>query len=215
MLRQRERCRSIVALLSRSGVSWGAIREICSSRVALGYTVTAGLISSAFLGYLTSSQQILQQLYAQGDRFPLFFALLALSVGVALFLNGKWVLRYGMFSLSRAAAILLCVLSIAFFGLLQTLAGRPSLWLLMGFLMSALFCIGVLFGNLNALAMEPLGHIAGIGAAVVGSLTTFISIPLGTWIGQSYDGTVLPLVAGFAGCAVLSLGVLSWAGAES
>jgi DHA1 family bicyclomycin/chloramphenicol resistance-like MFS transporter len=68
----------------------------------------------------------------------------------------------------------------------------------------------VLFGNFNALAMEPLGHIAGVAAAVVGSFTTFISLALGTVIGQAYDGTVVPLVTGFAGLSVLSLLLMSW-----
>lgn len=188
----------------------GALKEICTSRVALGYTITAGFISSAFLGYLVSSQQILQQQYAQGDRFPLFFAALALCVGVASFLNGKLVLRYGMLPLTWAAVIVMCVLSAGFFTLFGILAGHPPLWLLMLFLMGTLFCIGILFGNLNALAMEPLGHIAGIGAAVVGSLTTFLSIPIGTWIGQQYDGTVLPLMAGFLACSLASAGTIFW-----
>jgi len=72
------------------------------------------------------------------------------------------------------------------------------------------FCIGILFGNLNALAMEPLGHIAGVGAAVVGALTTLISLLLGTLIGQSYNGTVLPLVGGFMVLSIASLIVMYW-----
>ena len=56
-----------------------------------------------------------------------------------------------------------------------------------------------LFGNLNALAMEPLGHMAGLGAALIGAISTFISLPFGWLIGQLYDGTVLPLVGGFCG----------------
>ena len=70
-----------------------------------------------------------------------------------------------------------------------------------------------IFGNLNSLAMEPLGHVAGVGAAVVGSLSTLISVLLGTMIGQSYNGTVLPLIAGLGILAVLSLFVSRWADA--
>ena len=84
----------------------------------------------------------------------------------------------------------------------------------MTFLMMSFFCVGVLFGNLNALAMEPLGHIAGIGAAIVGSLSTLISVLLGTVIGQSYNGTILPLVIGLAVLAWLSFLVVRWAEAD-
>jgi DHA1 family bicyclomycin/chloramphenicol resistance-like MFS transporter len=79
------------------------------------------------------------------------------------------------------------------------------------YLIAAFFGIGLLFGNLNALAMQPLGHIAGTGAAAVGGLQTLISLSLGTAIGQSYDGTVVPLVAGFAILSVLAMIAMQWA----
>ncbi|MCG8542735.1 MAG: Bcr/CflA family drug resistance efflux transporter, partial [Alphaproteobacteria bacterium] len=89
-------------------------------------------------------------------------------------------------------------------------AGKPNVFILTAAMMVAFFCIGVLFSNFNALAMEPLGHIAGVGAAVVGMLQTLISLVLGTFIGQSYNGTVLPLVIGFAVLALASLAIMTW-----
>lgn len=77
--------------------------------------------------------------------------------------------------------------------------------------MVTFFCVGILFGNQNSLAMEPLGHLAGIGAAVVGSLSTLISMPLGTIIGQSYNGTILPLIVGMALLSGLSILAVGWA----
>ena len=77
--------------------------------------------------------------------------------------------------------------------------------------MTTFFGIGLLFGNLTALAMQPLGHIAGTGAAVVGGLSTLISLALGTVIGQSYDDTVVPLVFGFAVLSVLAMAAIGWA----
>ena len=84
----------------------------------------------------------------------------------------------------------------------------------MAYLMLTFFCIGLLFGNQNALAMEPLGHLAGIGAAVVGSLSTLIQMPLGTIIGQNYNGTIFPLVIGIAVLAGLSIFVVRWTESE-
>ena len=80
----------------------------------------------------------------------------------------------------------------------------------MAYFMLTFFCVGVLFGNNNALAMQPLGHIAGIGAAMVGSLSTFITVPLGTLIGQSYNGTVLPIIVGLGLLSALSLVIVRW-----
>ncbi len=75
----------------------------------------------------------------------------------------------------------------------------------MAFLMMTFFCFGILFGNFNALAMESVGHIAGTAAAVIGSLTTFISLFFGSVIGQAYDNSVLPIATGFACLSIASL----------
>ena len=174
------------------------VGQVCTHRVAVGYTIAAGLISGAFLGYLSCSQQILQEQYGLGTRFPLFFAVLAAAIGSASYLNSHLVMRYGMQRLVRWSSQALSGLAIVFFAIAYALSGNPPLWMLMTFFLSSFFCVGILFGNLNSLAMEPLGHIAGVGATVVGSLSTFLSVPLGTLIGQGYNGTILPLVGGFA-----------------
>jgi DHA1 family bicyclomycin/chloramphenicol resistance-like MFS transporter len=177
----------------------------------LGYTVSAGLISGAFLGYLNSSQQVFQEQYALGELFPILFGIVALSVGVASLSNTRLVTRFGMrFLVSRALRIIFGLSLVAFLIALLS-AGQPPLWLFMTYLMLVFFCVGLLFGNQNSLAMEPLGHMAGIGAAVVGSLSTFISMPLGTIIGQTYNGTIFPLVVGMAVLAGLAILVVRWA----
>ena len=188
-----------------------AIREIFANRIAFGYTLATGLISGAFIGYLNSAQQVFQEQYGLGRLFPLYFAVLALSIGSASFLNARLVMRYGMRLLSRSALLTIGGLSIIFWAIAYVLAGHPPLWALMIYFLISFFCIGMLFGNLNALAMEPLGHIAGVGAAVVGSLSTLISLLLGTLIGQSYNGTILPLVGGFALLSATAVIVTRWA----
>lgn len=171
-----------------------AVGEVLRNRIALGYTVAAGLVSGALIGYLNSAQQIFQEHYALGERFPLVFAVIASSVGMASFLNARLVMRFGMRRLVTWA--LLTMLTAAAGALIVFGAGVFPLPFFVIYLLVSFFCVGILFGNLNALAMEPLGHIAGMGAAVVGGLSTFLSTLLGTLIGQSYNGTVLPLVAG-------------------
>ena len=195
------------------GVAAGVI-ETCANRQALGYTVAAGLIFGAFVGYLSSSQQVFQSLYGVGVLFPVYFATLALAIGGASFANARLVTRFGMQYLSNRALWIQCGLSLVFLVVTAAVNGPPPLWAFMTYFMAAFFCIGILFGNFNALAMERLGHIAGVAAAVVGSLTTFISVFLGTVIGQAYDGTVLPLVGGFTLLGFASLVVVYWAEAK-
>jgi len=179
--------------------------QICLNPIVLGYVVMSGLVFSGLLGYLNSVQQIFQVQYELGTLFPLYFSILALSIGGASFINGKLVLKYGMRNMSSFALIIVCVVSAVFFVISYYSEGHPSLWSLMLYLMIVLFCLGILMGNLNSLAMEPLGELAGIGASVVGALSTFISVPFGMLIGQSYDNTVLPLILGFAVSSVLAL----------
>ncbi len=171
---------------------------VLGNGTAMRYTIAAGVIFGAFTGYLNSVQQILQEQYQLGDDFPLYFALLALGIGVASFVNAKLVMRFGMHKISRMAISTFTLLAIGFLGVAWQFAGHPPLYALLGYFMAAFFCLGLLFGNLNALAMEPLGHNAGIGASVVGSLSTLLSIPLGAYIGQAYDQTILPLMIGFS-----------------
>jgi len=187
------------------------VREVLTTRTAIGYTMAAGLIFGAFLGYLNSAQQIFQELYGLGKLFPLFFAALALSLGCASVLNARLVMRYGMRRLTTWSSLTIGTLSTIFFAIAYLLAGHPPLGALMIFFLIVFFCVGILFGNLNAAAMEPLGHIAGVGAAVVGALTTSISLLLGTLIGQSYNNTILPLVGGFAVLSLASAAVMRWA----
>ncbi|MEH6579492.1 MAG: multidrug effflux MFS transporter [Amphritea sp.] len=187
-----------------------SLREILTHPTALGYTLVAGIVFGAFLGYLNSSQQIFQEQYALGSEFPLYFAMLAGAIGIASITNTYLVMRYGMRMLCILSLASIGALSSLYFGIALYFDGHPPLWALMSYLFPVFFGIGLLFGNLNALAMEPLGHIAGIGAGVVGFISTFISVPLGVLIGQLFNGTVLPLVGGFAVLAVLALCVIRW-----
>jgi DHA1 family bicyclomycin/chloramphenicol resistance-like MFS transporter len=189
----------------------GAAREVVTHRLALGYTLAAGCVYGAFLGYLTSAQQILQQQYALGTRFPVYFAVLAIAIGGASFVNARLVVRHGMRKMSAWSLRLICTVSIVFTAIAAAASGHPPLLALMLYLMVSFFGIGLLFGNLNSLAMQPLGHIAGTGSAVVGGGAMLISLVVGTAIGQSYNGTVLPLVGGFALASALAIGAAQWA----
>jgi len=191
-----------------------AAREVLSHRQAVGYTVAGGLIFGALIGYLTSAQQILQQQYALGPRFPLFFAMVAIALGAASLANASLVLRYGMHVLLTWSLRGICVVSLVFIFYASTSSGHPPLWTLMVYLMTSFFGIGILFGNLNALAMQPLGHVAGTGAAIVGATSLLISLVLGTAIGQIYNGTVLPLVSGFAVLSACAMLASWWAEAD-
>ena len=189
-----------------------AFMEVMTTRSAVVFTLTGGMIFGAFVGFLNTSQQVLQELYGLGALFPAYFAFLALAIGVSSFVNSRLVVRFGMRYLSRIALTVAVMISAVF--LAYCLFRHPGLYLMMGYLSVTFFCTGILFGNLNSLAMEPLGHIAGMASSLIGSVTTFISLGLGYLIGVAYDGTVIPVVAGFGILGGLSLFAMRLSGDE-
>ena len=190
--------------LSISNVISG-INETLSTTTTRNYMISGGIMFGAFIGYLTSSQQILQIQYDLGKLFPIYFGILALAIGISSFINSKLVMHFSLEKLCIFALAAICGLSLIFFGLTIVFGGNPSLWFLMPYLIGMFFGFGILFGNFNTLAVHPLGHIAGIANSVISTVQTLISVIIGSYIGQSYDGSVQPLTIGFLVCATLTL----------
>lgn len=187
------------------------IMEVVSHRPTLGYVLATGFVFVAFIAYLQTSQQVFGELYARGREFPFYFGGLAAAMGVATLVNARLVLALGMRRLSWLSLMAAAVVSILFLAYTVACDGKPPLVMLLAAFALLFFAIGMLFGNFNALAMEAMGHIAGTASAVVGSLATFMSMLGGGIIGHFYDGSVTPLVAGFAACSLAALGAMAWA----
>ncbi len=184
------------------------IRVVCSEPKTLGYMVAVGLVFGAFIGYLSTAQQIFQGIYDTGENFPFYFATLAISIGVASVFNAHLVMRLGMRYLSQKALVVMITTSLSYLLVVYFYGGTPPLWSFMLYGGLTFFCLGLLFGNFNALAMEPMGHHAGIAASVIGSFGTFIAMALGVLVGQAFNNTLFPLVLGFLLLGLAALGVV-------
>ena len=191
-----------------------AIAETLSNANSRNYMLASGLVFGSFVGYLSSAQQILQVQYQLGDGFAMVFGALALAIGVSSYANSKLVMRFKLHTLCLFSLATIALLSLLFSCYLLYLASQPSLPVIMLYLALILFNFGILFGNLNALALKPLGHIAGTATSCISSLQTLISIFVGGFIGQCYDGRVQPLIWGFMFSAVLALLILLRLGSE-
>ena len=190
---------------------WRGLKEIVRNRSAMGNTLALGLIFGAFLAYLSTAQQIYEVVYDAGALFPIYFGAAALSIGGAAVINSLLVMRLGMRLLTRMALLGLIALAALFAIPASAAGGTPPVALFLAYLIGSFFCIGILFGNLNAIAMEPLGHMAGLGAALIGSVSNFVALPISYYIGHHFDGTVLPMVIGFGTVGVGALGLTWWA----
>tara|TARA_R110002167_G_scaffold19262_1_gene71309 strand:- start:3352 stop:4584 length:1233 start_codon:yes stop_codon:yes gene_type:complete len=188
---------------------WVSSKFILTNKLVMFYTISSGIIFGAFLAYISSSQTLFQDIYDTGDLFPLYFALLAFSIGFASFINGHLVMRLGMRTLCTWAMIGWLIFTAVLTAFCFAYDGIPPLWQLICILFCAFFCIGIMFGNINAMAMQPLGDMAGLGAAIIGSLGSIISVPTAVLVGSFIDDTVTPVALGFLGFGALSF-VLYW-----
>jgi DHA1 family bicyclomycin/chloramphenicol resistance-like MFS transporter len=190
--------------LSLRVVARGTV-ESFKNRITLGYMLASGFVFGGFISYLSMSQQVFQEQYGLGALFPVYFGVLASAIGLASFVNGKLVMRFGMRRLSRSALLFNCALCCVALLTTWLMNGHPPLLAFMAFMLVCFFCNGLLFGNYSARAMDPVGHIAGVAAAVVGSVSGLLALGFGTVFGRLYDGTVLPLVGGYTAAALLAL----------
>jgi DHA1 family bicyclomycin/chloramphenicol resistance-like MFS transporter len=187
-------------------------KEVIFNRVTMSYTLCMGLFFGSFMGYLNSSQQIFQVQFNTGKLFTVYFGLLALVFGVASLVNSKFVEKWGMHYISKRAVVGI-ILSSAIFLLLHSICDI-QLWMFMIYAAILFFCFGLIFGNVNALAMEPMGHVAGIASAIIGSVSSIISMVIGTAIGQMYDNTLIPVTIGFLIMTSLALLTMYFAEAK-
>ncbi len=171
---------------------------------AVAFTFVSGFITGSFMVYLSTSQQIFQEQYNLAEMFPYIFASLAISVGLATYLNSRLVVKYGMLKIAYIACIAYAIISLLYVILFWN-GNNPSIFILLTFFALQFFAVGFLFGNLRALAMQPLGHIAGIGAAINGFISTVMAVPIANYIGEFVNTSVLPLFIGFSIFGVLSL----------
>lgn len=187
-----------------------ALVEIVSSRVAMGYTLGAMCVFGPFVTYIATAQQVLEELYGLGPLFPVAFGAVALAFAAASFLNARLVMRLGMRRLSvMALGALILEAGLATALLTGTeMAGVPPLWLFMVLMALIFFSVAIVFSNLNALALQPLGHIAGTASAVVMSITTLGAAAIALPIAGSFAGSLTPMFVGFLLLGVIGLALM-------
>lgn len=179
-------------------------KEIFRYKETVSCTIISGLITGAFLVYLSSAQHVFEELYGLTESFPYIFAGLAFSVGFSTLMNGTLVLRFGMRNLSFLALVVFTTIGLGY-SLIFWNTEDPGLAVLLISLSLLFLCLGFIWGNMRSIAMEPIGHIAGIGAAITGFISTILSIPISIFVGSFIEDSVWALFAGLGVCGLLSV----------
>ncbi len=183
------------------------LREYLKYKETVAFTFTSGFITGSFLVYLSASQHVFEDQYGLVESFPYIFAGLAGSVGLSTFLNGTLVMRFGMRKLALMAQTAFCAIALLYVMIFYG-SQNPNVAVLVLFLFAQFFCLGFLWGNFRSIAMEPIGHIAGIGAAINGFVSTVMAVPIANYIGGFVQDTVWPMFVGLAICGLISLGIM-------
>lgn len=175
-----------------------ATRELFSHRIVTVSILAQTLTQASLFATLSSMQGIFEQRFDRAESFPLWFAVIALVSGLGSFVNARVVMRVGMRAVviatyTSVVALTLVLLAVNGLGLMPEVLAFPAhvLWSIALFAM-----MGLSMGNLNALAMEPVGHIAGLAASVTSAISTVVSVVLAVPVGLAFNGTALPLMAG-------------------
>ena len=184
-----------------------AFKIVITNSAVVKYTVTLALGFGALFGYLNSAQQIFVDTLGAGMKFPMYFAIISILAAPASFLNAALVMKYGMKLLATigfALQIIFAIITILIIN--QDFISME--WLLVIFIswsVIAFFLKGLYFGNLNALAMEPMGEIAGMASAIIGASATMLGILIAIPIGLAFNGTATPVLFGYITCSSLAL----------
>ncbi|ENS57731.1 multidrug effflux MFS transporter [Brucella melitensis] len=175
----------------------GGFVIVLTNRVALFYMLGTSFILGALFGYINSAQQIFVGIYQLGTLFPLAFAAVAMTLALASFLNSRLVGRFGMRRISQTMLLVFTSFSLLWMVLSIVMDGPIPFAVLMIIYMTIMLSFSLVTANFNALAMEPLGEVAGTASSVLGFAQTVIGAALGAVIGQAFDGTTTPVATGY------------------
>ncbi|MBB3453012.1 DHA1 family bicyclomycin/chloramphenicol resistance-like MFS transporter [Rhizobium sp. BK313] len=194
--------------LSVSSVISG-FKTVLTNRVTCGYMLGLTLFTGVICAYVVSVQQVFGEVYGLGEWFPIAFAATAAGTAVAQFANGYFVRSFGMRRISHVAMIIFTVLGA--FGYVAGTAGLPSFLFTYVLISVMLMMFAVITTNFMAISLEPMGRLAGTAAAITSSVSTTGGVLLGGIVGQMFDGTVQPLIAGFTVFGALTIAATLWA----
>lgn len=192
--------------VARIAASFG---EALRSRQGMGYTLAMTAITGALFGFIGSAQQIFFDVFGAGDRFALAFGVMASGVAAASLLNASLVERFGSRLLSHGALIGF-ILTGAIHASVAW-AGLETIWTFGALQTLTMFCFGLIAGNFGAMAMEPMGRIAGTASALQGFVSSTFGALLGFAIGQGFDGTTRPFATGLTVMGLMAMACVLWA----
>lgn len=189
-----------------------AFREVVGSAPVRLYMLVMCLGYGQMFALLSSIQPIFGATYGRAESFPLWFAGIAVISASASFINGRYVMRLGMRRLAThayggAAVLSLIALLLIGAGLVTGTAAFVTFYL---WGTGVFFISGLTYGNLNALAVQQLGHIAGMATSVITAVSTVAAALIAGPVGLAFDGTAVPAIIGAVICSTAAFALMRY-----
>ena len=181
----------------------GAVKLVLGNRTSICYTFAMMIMFGTIMAYVGMVQQIFSDVFHRSNLMPSMFALCAIFMGMAAYLNSRIVERLGMRLIAHTA--LLAFIAVSGLHALIAALGFEHLWTFVLLQAVGMACFSLSVSNFGAMAMEPVGSIAGIAASLQGFISTFYGALVGAFIGRQFNGTTVPLAAGAMCCGIISL----------
>lgn len=177
---------------------------------AMGYTIIAGMMFGVHLSFLSLAPLFFRDIFGIEDKFPVYFGFIACLFGIALFMNGRIVVSLGPVRMATAALIMLVCVGIASVVAIRMPIEDIHFEVFMVLMALTLSAIGILFGNIIALAMEPCRAVAGYGASISSGISTLVALGVSQLVGNLYDGTEYGFFVVTTLCSGVSLIIMLW-----
>ncbi len=181
----------------------GSFGDVLGNRVTLGYMAASGVIFGALFAFISSSEQIFSDVFDEGDRFALWFAVIAGVLAVGNLTNSRLVERFGMRRISHGVIFGFILLSLTNAIALHIFGEK--LYIFVPLFALTFGCFGMMGANFSAIAMEPQGKNAGTASAIYGFATTTVASFFGWAVASNFNGHVTPVLFGFVALGVLAL----------
>ncbi|SMX28365.1 Bicyclomycin resistance protein [Pelagimonas phthalicica] len=198
------------------GAIWSATVEMYRHPVVLWSIVTQGFCFGVLFSMISTVQPIYDGVFGRGVEFPYWFGGIVLVAGMSGFVNAALVMRLGMRKLIVTMLWVQVTASSVMLALtLSGLSGETAFYVFVAWQTLVFFQIGLTLGNLNAIALEPMGHVAGLATSIMGSIATVVAVLLAALVTLNFDNSILPLVVGILSyCAIAILCMRIMARAE-
>ncbi|MGI9666863.1 MAG: multidrug effflux MFS transporter [Acidimicrobiia bacterium] len=186
---------------------------VVRNRFTMGLTLSQTLLFGFFASYLASSQLIIDDVFGLDPWFPLIFAATAVVLGIGMLVNTRLLKHFTLRPIMAGVMATYLVASTVFALTAIVTSGTPPFWLYMATLLPIIGCHALLIPNINAASMIPMGAVAGMATAVIGTISMLFGAGIGAFVDTLYDGTILPLAIATAVLTYLSYAFYRWADA--